>query len=107
MLKLFSRIIITATLAASMAWASAPATFTGVLTDSMCTKKHMMPGKDDGDCVRACAKGGAAYALVSGKTVYELQGARERLDSLAGKKIVVKGVAKGKVISVTEASVAE
>jgi len=31
-------------------FAGASETFTGTVTDSMCGKKHMCPGKSDGDC---------------------------------------------------------
>src|ERR1035441_5658886 len=33
---------------------AAPQTIDGVVTDSMCGKKHMMPGKTDAQCVQEC-----------------------------------------------------
>ncbi len=82
-------------------------TVTGVLTDDMCTKKHMMPGKANSDCVRDCIKHGAKYALVSqGKTI-ELQGKQEQLSDLAGKKVTVTGQLKGNVLIVATAEAAQ
>ena len=40
-------------------------TFTGVVSDSMCGAKHMMPGDPVG-CAHACLKQGSKYALVVG-----------------------------------------
>jgi hypothetical protein len=41
-------------------------TLTGTVSDTMCGKSHMMPGKSDADCTRACVKEGSDYALVVG-----------------------------------------
>lgn len=74
-------------------------TVTGFLTDNMCTKKHMMPGKPNADCVRDCIKHGAKYVIVAdGKTI-ELTGNQEQFSTLAGKKVKVTGVMKGKSIA--------
>lgn len=82
-------------------------TVTGVLTDDMCTKKHMMPGKPNADCVRECIKHGAKYALVSGGKVYEIQGKTEKLGELAGKKVSITGELNGKVLVVSSATAAQ
>ena len=65
---------------------------TGTLTDSMCTKgKHVIPGKSDAECARACVKAGAKWALVSKGKVYLLQGDQAKFDELAGKRVRVTG----------------
>ena len=82
-------------------------TVTGVLTDGMCTKKHMMPGKPNADCVRECAKGGAKYVVVSEGKVLELSGNQERFNSLAGKKVKLTGEVKGKTFAVAAIEAAQ
>ncbi len=81
-------------------------TVTGVLTDNMCTKKHMMPGKPNADCVRECINHGAKYVVVAGGKVLELTGSQEQFSNLAGKKVKVTGEAKGKafVVAAIEAA---
>ncbi|HWR14673.1 MAG TPA: hypothetical protein VN577_07575 [Terriglobales bacterium] len=74
---------------------------TGVLTDDMCTKKHMMPGKPNGDCVRECIKHGAKYVIVSDGKAIPVQGKEDQLSGLAGKKVIVSGELKGKTLVVT------
>lgn len=80
-------------------------TFTGTLSDSMCGKKHMMPGKSDAECTRECIKANSSYALVVGDKVYKLVGDSKRFDSLAGSRVTVTGEVKGDTVTV--ASVAE
>jgi hypothetical protein len=55
---------------------AAPQTFTGTITDTMCGKKHMSPGKSDADCTRDCMKlkGDWTYGLVVGNSLYRLTG---------------------------------
>jgi len=81
--------------------AAAPQTFTGKLTDNMCTKQHMMPGKSDADCTRECVKDGGHYVLVSGNKVLKLSGDQKRFSDLAGQRISVSGELKGDTIAVT------
>lgn len=66
------------------------ATFTGVVTDSMCGAKHMESG-DDAKCTRTCVKGGAHYALLAGDKVYQLNGSSDDLDKLAGATVNITG----------------
>ncbi len=82
-------------------------TVTGVLTDSMCTKKHMMSGASNADCVRECIKDGSKYVVVSEGKVIELAGKNEQLKDLAGKKVKITGDLKGKTLSVQSAEVAQ
>lgn len=82
-------------------------TFTGVVSDSMCGAKHMMPG-DPVACAHACLKQGSKYALVVGDKVYTLdttdKAATDELDKLIGQKAKVSGTADGDTIKVSSVS---
>ena len=80
---------------------AAAQTFTGVISDSMCNKKHMMPGKTDIQCTEECVKGGAGYVLVSGDKVYTLSAKKGLIAPFAGKKAQVQGTLQGTSITVT------
>jgi hypothetical protein len=68
MTKLYSMFLI-----GSLALAAHAATFTGVITDTMCGARHeMMKDQPDVECVRVCAKGQYAYALFDGRAVLKL-----------------------------------
>lgn len=92
-------------LAATAVFAST--TITGVLTDSMCVRKHMMPGKTNADCVRECVKGGAKFVVVANGKPVEVKGHEDKLNALAGKKVKVTGEQKGSVLVVTSVEAAE
>jgi hypothetical protein len=81
--------------------------FTGIVSDSMCGAKHMMPG-DPVACAHACLKQGSKYALVVGDKVYTLdtsdKSATDELDKLIGQKAKVSGTAEGDTIKVTSVS---
>jgi hypothetical protein len=96
--KLF--IILTLVLVFALSMFASQTTVTGVLTDDMCTKKHMMPGKANADCVRDCIKHGAKYVIVGDGKVLELSGNQEQLGELAGRKVIITGEAKGKTFLV-------
>ncbi len=87
-------------LAAVILATAAPQTFTGVLSDSMCGAKHMIPGKTDAECTRECVKANAKYALVVDKNVYPLSGSLDGASSLAGKRVRISGVKNGDTIDV-------
>ena len=77
-------------------------TFTGTVSDTMCGAHHtMMPGLPDADCIRACVKAGADYALVVGSKVYTLKGNTADIDKFAGEKATVTGKVSGNVIQAT------
>ena len=82
-------------------------TFTGVVSDSMCGAKHMMPG-DPVACAHACLKQGSKYALVVGDKVYTLdasdKAATDELDKRIGQKAKVSGTADGDTIKVSSVS---
>ena len=59
-------VLLALTIAMVMASMAANTTFVGTISDDMCGRKHtMLPGKSDAECVRACVKAGAKYALVT------------------------------------------
>jgi len=106
--KLLLGLVLLAVLAALVANSAAAATqsLTGVVTDNMCGKKHaMMPGKPDSDCIRACVKANAKYALLVGDKVYVLKGDSKQIDQFAGKKVKVSGDVSGTTVAV--ASIAD
>ena len=80
-------------------------TFTGVVTDSMCsTADHaqMRMGPTDAECVTACiSEHGATYVLYDGKNVYELSD-QKTPEKFAARKVTITGTldAKGKAIQV-------
>jgi type 1 fimbria pilin len=80
-------------------------TFTGTVTDSMCTTadhSQMKMGPTDADCTKACVSiHGATYVLYDGKNVYELSD-QKTPEKFAAKKVTVTGTldAKTKTIQV-------
>ncbi|HXY14117.1 MAG TPA: hypothetical protein VEI26_06420 [Terriglobales bacterium] len=84
--------------------------FTGLVSDAMCGKQHMMEG-DPITCLRACVQKGSKYALVVGDKVYTLdtqdKTALATLDKLANKMATVKGQANGDEIQVSSVSAAK
>jgi len=61
------------TLACSLFAANEPATFTGVITDTLCGRSHgMMKAKSDADCIKMCVKGSGEFALYDGKNILKL-----------------------------------
>lgn len=90
--------------------AAATQTFTGKVSDTMCGAKHH-EGIPPADCVRACVKHGAKYALVVGDKVYTLatsnQAALDKLNKLAWEEAKVTGTANGDIISVKTVTAAK
>jgi hypothetical protein len=74
----------------------------GVITDSMCGKKHMMPGKTDAQCLQECIKSGSSYALVAGSKTYTLAAKPQTIASFAGKHVHIEGDVKGNTITVLD-----
>jgi hypothetical protein len=61
------------TLAGALFAADESATFTGVITDTLCGGTHkMMRAQSDEACVKICVKGSGEYALFDGKNVLRL-----------------------------------
>src|SRR3954469_25960173 len=86
--------------------AGATKTLTGAVSDAMCGKSHMMPGKSAAECAKECAKDGD-YALVVGDKVYTLKGHKEDLDKVAGANATVTGTVKGTTIDVNSVTAAK
>ncbi len=80
---------------------AAPQPINGVISDTMCGKKHMLKGKTDAECIAQCLKEKASYALVVGSKVYTLTGNLETVAPFAGKHVHVEGSIKGNTITVT------
>ena len=70
---------------------AATQTLSGIISDSMCVKKHMMPGKSDSECIKECVKSGSSYVLVVGNKSYTLKGKSGALAPFAGKHVTVQG----------------
>lgn len=81
----------------------APAqTFEGMVTCARCGALH--PAKWNGSassCTLACVHAGAAFALIDGEKVYQLEGSSELLKKFAGQRAQVTGIARGKTIEVS------
>jgi len=108
-MKTTNKIAVVLTLTAGMLGSyamAAPQAFTGRLTDSMCTKKHMMPGKTDAECTRECVKAGAHYVIVSGSKMYAITGDQKQFNELAGQKVKITGELEGDSIAVSSISAA-
>src|SRR5262245_36484905 len=81
---------------------AAEQTFKGVISDTMCGRKHMMPGKSDAQCIQECIKAKSKYALIADDKIYTLQGSNADLDKLAGKRVQVTGDFDGTYLRVTK-----
>lgn len=85
-------------------------TFTGKVSDTMCGAKHK-EGIAPADCVRACVKDGAKYALVVGDKVYTLdtsdQATMDKLNKPAWEEAKVTGTASGDTIAVKSVAAAK
>ncbi len=82
-------------------------TLTGVVTDSMCGKKHMIAGKSDAECIHECIKAGSKYALLAGDKLYTLSGDSKQLQAVAGKKVTVSGEVSGTTVTVKSIAAAK
>ncbi len=84
-------ILTTALFTAALPAFPASQSLEGVISDAMCVKRHMMPGKSDAECIKECVKDGSSYVLVVGERSYTLKAKAETLAALAGKHVQVKG----------------
>jgi hypothetical protein len=80
---------------------AATETIDGVVSDAMCIKKHMMPGKSDAECIKECVKDGSTYVLVVGDKSYSLKAKPDTIAPFAGKHVKVQGDLNQNAISVT------
>ena len=87
-------------------------TFTGTITDSMCSQgdhSRMKMGSNDAECTIACVNAhGASYVLYTGKESYTLSD-QKTPEKFAGKKVTVTGTldAKSKTIQVDSIAAAK
>lgn len=93
-------VVLALAIAANRPASASPQGFEGVVSDSMCGKKHMVPGKTDADCTNICVKANSQYALVVGDKVYILSGAQGEVQRLTGHRVRVVGDVNGKTIAV-------
>src|SRR3954468_1716869 len=91
---------------AAKAAPAATKSFTGQVSDAMCGKTHMMPGKSAAECAKECAKDGD-YALVVGSKVYTLKGHKEDLERFAGQNATVTGKVTGTTVEVASIAAAK
>ena len=82
-------------------------TLTGVVSDNMCGKKHMMKDAPASKCTRECIKSGSDYALVVGDKVYTLKGDKAQIDKFAGERAKVTGTVDKNTITATSVAHAE
>ncbi len=79
----------------------------GVVSDTSCSARHVSEDKTAAECVRACVRHGAQYALISGERVYLLDGNLAEFDHLAGQRAEVVGLLEGDQLTVTSIRLAE
>ncbi len=79
----------------------------GVVSDSSCSARHVSEDKTAAECVRACVRHGAQYALIAGERVYLLDGNLAEIDHLAGQRAEVVGLLEGDQLTVRSIRVAE
>ncbi len=72
----------------------------GVVSDTRCGQKHMLPGKTDAECIQECLKGKASYALVVGANVYTLEGKPQTIGPFACKHVKVMGTLRDLTLTV-------
>ena len=72
----------------------------GIVSDSMCVKKHMMPGKSDAECIKECVKAGSTYVLVVGDKAYSLKAKPAVVAPFAGKHVQIQGAVKQNAVDV-------
>lgn len=97
---------------ASLSGCSSRHTFTGTITDDVCSKadhSRMQMGPTDAECAIACIDvHGASWVLYDGKDSYTLSD-QQTPEKFAGRKVKVAGSldAKAKKIQVTSISAAK
>ena len=101
--------IVTLLAVAALAAPPGKQTFTGTITDSMCSEgdhTHMQMGPTDADCTKACVSlHGASYVLYNGKASYTLSD-QKTPEKFAGKKVTVTGTLDAKTITIQVDSIA-
>ena len=105
-------LVLSLALFAAIGAAQGKRTFTGVITDSMCSltdHSRMRMGPNDADCTKACIKEhDASYMLFDGKEAYTLSD-QNTPEKFAGQKVTVTGTldVKTKTIKVDSITLAK
>ena len=105
-------IVCSLALVAAIGAAQGKRTFTGVITDSMCSRTdhaQMHMGPTDAECTKACVKEhDASYMLFDGKEAYTLSD-QNTPEKFAGQKVTVTGTldVKTKTIKVDSITLAK
>ena len=90
---------------AAVVTAAQAATFTGVITDTMCGAKHeMIKGQPDDRCVKMCVKGQSDYSLFDGKNVLKLSDQKTPA-KFAAQKVKVTGTLDPKTNTIKVSSI--
>jgi hypothetical protein len=100
------RIILLAVAVSLTVAAAEQQTFTGVITDTMCRKTHVMvAGQPDGKCIDMCVKDTSSqYALYDGKTVLKLSDQKTPA-KFAARRVKVTGTLNEKTQTIKVASI--
>jgi hypothetical protein len=86
-------------LTASSAFAFAPGTWSGTITDSMCNAKHAAGSKDDVACAEKCMKMGDKAVFVVGDKVYKIDN-QDAVKAHIGHKVNVTGTLTGDTVHI-------
>lgn len=84
--------------AVSRVYASQP--LEGVISDSMCGRKHMLAGKTPAQCVKECVRNNSHYVLVTENTIYNLTGKVQSVAPFAGQHVRIEGELNGDSVKV-------
>lgn len=63
----------------------------GVISDSMCGRKHMATGKTPAQCVEECIGNNSHYVLVTKDRIYNLTGKLQAVAPFAGRRVRIEG----------------
>jgi hypothetical protein len=72
----------------------------GVISDSMCGRKHMIAGKTPAQCVAECIRNNSRYVLVTKDKIYALEGKPQTVAPFSGKHVHIDGTLNGNTVTV-------
>ena len=94
------KLLLTAAIFLAVSSASAFAeTWSGTVSDAMCSTKHVNATKDDMACAQKCVKGGSPAVLVVGDKVYKIEN-QDAVKDHVGHKVNVVGTLNGDTIHI-------
>ena len=97
-LALFAAVVIPAVPQVYAAHAAEP--LDGVISDSMCGRKHMIAGKTPAQCVAECIRNNSRYVLVTKDKIYTLEGQLQTIALFSGKHVHIDGKLNGNTVTV-------